>query len=104
MAKLLRRLSWRDLRQMSFEGEQSAHDSDEEEVQLEKIKELLCAAIRSISSQDLYDLDKPKAEGKKKEDDPKGVKKKDVKSNPSAAAKAGALAWVKKKRESEKKA
>ncbi|CAE7845147.1 unnamed protein product [Symbiodinium necroappetens] len=105
MAKLLRRLSWRDLRQLSFEGEQSAHDSEDEEVQLEKIKEILCGAIRSISSQDLYDLDKPKAEGKKKEDDPKvkGVKK-DDKSKPSPAAKAAGIAWAAKKKEDKLKA
>ena len=46
--------------------------------------------------------DKPKTEGKKKEGNPKGVKKTE-KSSPAAAAKAAALAWV-KKRESEKKA
>ena len=47
-----------------------------------------------------------KAEGEKKDDGPRGMKRdaEGKKKDPSAAAKAAALAWVKKKKEGEKKA
>ena len=96
MCRLLRKLSWRNLRQrFPGEGELADHDTDDEESQLEEVKGMLCDEIKTLTNRDVCNASegsgmKRKAEGVKKDDNPKatGVKKKEKKDDkPKAVAK-----------------